>query len=115
MVKRRMIEIAVAVSIIFLFLSTYRIIKCYDDVILARNEYDLSVQNNIDDDSRYKESAIYYASMPETATNVNLYYNIVRILSENLKTCLLLSLILFLILTIICKIKKEIIEKNIVL
>ena len=112
MAKKGIIRISVVVSIIFLFMTTFQIIKCYQSVREERREYDLECQNRIDDAPKYMESEMYYKNIPFTATNTYLQNTISEIFVKNLQMCLLCSIILFLILAIRCKIKKEKIGKE---
>ena len=113
MAKKGMIKIAIVVSIIFLFITPFQILKSYKSVKEERKEYSLDYENKVGNDNEYKESAMYYEEdIQETETAIYLYYNTIRIVLGSLQICLLLSLILFLILIIICKTKKEIIGKE---
>lgn len=112
-VKKGIMAIIVITGITFLLLIAY-LVK-YNEEILneERNAYNLNYQNEINDDSERGKSAIYSANMPDTMTHRYLYYYIIiKILLQSSQTSLFFSLILFLILVIICKVKKEIIEKE---
>lgn len=112
-VKKGIMAIIVITGITFLLLTAY-LVK-YNEEILneERNAYNLNYQNEINDDSELRKSAIYSANMPDAITHRYLYYYIIiKILLQSSQTSLFFSLILFLILVIICKVKKEIIEKE---